>query len=122
MRRAIAATREFVAFLGVRSEARWRVQRRGRHGACASDTTAPVRFGFRRVRMAERRWYVRCSGHVESLSMPTHAYAASFYAIPPAVCGIAMLALGIGTLIRERGSRVAVACFLMATIQSVWLF
>ena len=53
--------------------------------------------------------------------MPTHMYAVSFYAIPPVVCGIAMLALGIGTLIRERGSRVAVACFLMATIQSVWL-
>jgi len=54
--------------------------------------------------------------------MPTHSYAASFYAIPPLVCGAAMLALGIGTLLRERGSRVAVACFLMATIQSIWLF
>src|SRR6266404_1560320 len=100
----------------------WRVRRHGRHGVGASDTTAPLTFRFSPVRIAKPRWYVRCfRTDIESLAMPTHAYAASLYAIPPVVCGIAMLTLGIGTLIRERGSRVAVACFLMATIQSIWL-
>ena len=100
----------------------WRVRRHGRHGVGASDTTAPLTFRFSPVRIAKPRWYVRCfRTDIESLAMPTHAYAASLYAIPPVVCGVAMLTLGIGTLIRERGSRVAVACFLMATIQSIWL-
>lgn len=48
-------------------------------------------------------------------------YVASWYALPPFVAGIAMLSLGAGVLVRERGSRVAVACFVMATIQTVWL-
>jgi PAS domain-containing protein len=48
-------------------------------------------------------------------------YTVNFYAVPPLVTGLAMLVLGVGVLVRERYSRVAVACFVMAIIQSVWL-
>jgi PAS domain S-box-containing protein len=50
-----------------------------------------------------------------------HTYVVSFYAFPPLVAGLAMMLLGIAVLVRERCSRVAVACFLMAMIQAVWL-
>jgi PAS domain-containing protein len=51
----------------------------------------------------------------------TDNYTVNFYAVPPLVTGLAMLVLGVGVLVRERYSRVAVACFVMAIIQSVWL-
>src|SRR5438552_4955779 len=97
------------------ARAAWRV--RERHNGAAAVTVAPAD-----SRQRDGTGVAAALVGVESARMPTHSYAASFYAIPPLVCGAAMLALGIGTLLRERGSRVAVSCVFMATIQCIWLF
>ncbi len=64
---------------------------------------------------------MRCFVIVGS-GFPLHTYVANPYAIPPLIAGIAMLVLGLTAVVRERCSRVAVACLLMATTLTIWLF
>jgi hypothetical protein len=61
-------------------------------------------------------WYPRCWSALVRRTMDN--YPLNFYAIPPLVTGLAMLVLGVGVLVRERYSRVAVACFVMADSRS----
>ena len=48
-------------------------------------------------------------------------YAFNLNALPNLFTGLTILALGVMTLIRERGSRVAVPFFLLSLTMSLWM-
>ncbi len=51
----------------------------------------------------------------------TASYVMTWYALPPLVVGVCMMALGPAVFLRERGSRVSVAFWLMAMTGGLWL-
>src|SRR5437899_11092478 len=48
-------------------------------------------------------------------------YAFSPYAVPTALAAVAVLALGVLALVRERGATVSVTFFFMNSLAAVWL-